>query len=109
MVLVPFIRYYVSTPGINACVLEYVDEIENGDTKGYIYDIHGVRHIEPSDSIMIKSLEQYKIWEANGCLMSSDNLFSDLNNTFYCAVTYLIKKAPVRDELKEPLQILKSE
>ena len=29
-----------------------------------------------------------------------------LNNTFYCTVTYLIKKAPVHRSLKEPFHLL---
>gem|GEM_PF-2664969 len=31
MVVVPVARYYASTPGINACVLEYVDNLEESN------------------------------------------------------------------------------
>ena len=33
--------------------------------------------------------------------MVSDNLFNDLNNTFYCTVTYLIKNAPIDEKYKK--------
>ncbi|MDP2090788.1 MAG: hypothetical protein Q8K30_04285 [Candidatus Gracilibacteria bacterium] len=106
---VPVTRYYASTPDINACVLDYVDNLEDSDYKGYMYDINGVKHIEPLNSSMNESLKQYRVGVTNGCLMSSDNLFNDMNNTFYCTVTYLIRNAPVNDKLKQPLGILKSE
>ncbi|MDD2871418.1 MAG: hypothetical protein PHS49_05495 [Candidatus Gracilibacteria bacterium] len=109
LVGVPVTRYYASTPDINACVLDYVDNLEESDYKGYMYDINGVKHIEPLNSSMNESLKQYRIGETSGCLMSSDNLFNDMNNTFYCTVTYLIRNAPVSDKLKEPLGILKDE
>jgi hypothetical protein len=41
--------------------------------------------------------------------MAGDNLFNDMNNTFYCTVSYLIKNAPVDDKYKQPLEILKDE
>lgn len=106
---VPITRYYVSTPDINACVLDYVDNLEENQYKWYMYDINWVKHIEPLNSRMNDSLEKYRIWETNWCLMSSDNFFNDMNNTFYCTVTYLIRKAPIDDKLKQPLWILKSE
>lgn len=109
MIIVPVIRYYVSTPGINACVLDYVDNIEDSEYIGYIYSIDWVRHIEPANSKNNSSLEQYKIWESEGCIMRSNNLFSDLNNTFYCAVTYMIRKSPLNNSIKKPLEIMKSE
>jgi len=108
-IVVPALRYYASTPWTNACVLEYVDELDESNYKWYMYDIDGVKHIEPANSNMAESLEQYKIWEANWCLMASNNLLSDLNNTLYCTISYLIKKAPVHDKLKEPLKILERE
>lgn len=106
---VPVTRYYASTPDINACVLDYVDNLEDSDYKWYMYDINWVKHIEPLNSSMNESLKQYRVWVTNWCLMSSDNLFNDMNNTFYCTVTYLIRNAPVNDKLKQPLWILKSE
>jgi hypothetical protein len=41
--------------------------------------------------------------------MVSDNIVNDLNNTFYCTVSYLIKKAPVDKEFKKPLEYWKRE
>lgn len=108
-VWVPVTRYYASTPDINACVLDYVDNLEESDYKWYMYDINWVKHIEPLNSSMNESLKQYRVWETNWCLMSSDNLFNDMNNTFYCTVTYMIRNAPVNDKLKQPLWILKDE
>ena len=107
VLLIPLMRYYSSTPWINACVLDYVDELGDGNFKWYMYDINWVKHIESANSKMIESLKNYKIWEANWCIMSWDNLFSDLNNTFYCTITYMIRKAPINYRLKEPLEILK--
>lgn len=109
MLWVPLLRYYVSTPWINACVLEYVDNLEESDYKWLMYDINWVKHIEPLNSNLNDSLKQYKIWKSNWCLMVSDNLFSDMNNTFYCTVSYLIKKLPVDEKYKEPFWILKEE
>lgn len=109
MVWIPVIRYYASTPDINACVLEYVENLEESNYKWYMYDIDWVKHIEPLNSWLNVSLEEYRIWKSNWCLMSSDNLFSDMNNTFYCTVTYLIKKLPIDEKYKQPLWILKSE
>ena len=108
-ILIPLMRYYSSTPWTNACVLDYVDELGEWNFRWYIYDINWVKHIEPQNSDMVKSLEEYKIWEANWCLMAWDNLFSDLSNTFYCTITYIIRKSPVDDRVKEPLKILKRE
>ncbi len=109
MVWVPLIRYYVSTPDTNACVLDYVDNLEESNYSGHMYDIDWVKHIEPWNSSSVKSLEEHKIWESNWCLMMSNNLFNDMNNTFYCTVTYLIRKSPAPEKLKEPLWILERE
>jgi hypothetical protein len=109
LVLIPIIRYYVSTPWINACVLDYVDNMENSNYSWYIYKIDWVRHIEARNSNLVSSLKKYEIWKSNWCLMVSDNLFSDINNTFYCTVTYMIKKSKIDDKYKKPLWILKSE
>jgi len=109
MLWVPVIRYYASTPWINACVLEYVDQMEESNYKWTMYNIKWLRHIEADNSNMIESLNQYKIWEANWCLMSSDNLFIDLNNTFYCSISYIIKNLPINEKFKEPLGIMESE
>lgn len=108
-ILIPLMRYYSSTPGVNACVLEYVDELEQSNFKWYMYDINWVKHLEPANSNMNASLKKYRIWEANWCIMSWDNLFNDLNNTFYCTITYMIRKAPINYRLKEPLKIFKKE
>jgi len=102
-------RYYASTPGINACVLEYVDNLEESNYQWYMYDINGIKHIEPLNSNSNDSLKQYRIWKSNWCIMAGDNLFNDMNNTFYCTVSYLIKNAPVDDKYKQPLEILKDE
>ena len=109
MLWVPVTRYYVSTPDVNACVLDYVDNLEESDYKWYMYDINWVKHIEPLNSNMNNSLKKYRIWKSNWCIMSWDNLFNDMNNTFYCTVTYLIKKAPVDKKYKTPLWILNRE
>lgn len=109
MIWIPTIRYYVSTPWINACVLDYVEQIDEWNYKWTMYDIDWIKHIEANNSDLNEWLEEYKIWEANWCLMVSDNMFNDLNNTFYCTVTYMIKKLPVNEKYKEPLWILKGE
>ena len=109
MLWVPVARYYASTPWINACVLDYVDQMEESNYKWNMYNINWLRHIESGNSNLNEGLEEYKVWEANWCLMSSDNLFTDLNNTFYCTVTYIIQKLPIKEKYKEPLEILKSE
>jgi len=109
MLVIPILRYYVSTPWENACVLEYVDNLEESNYKWYMYDIDGVKHLEPWNSKLAKSLTEYKIWTSNWCIMASNNLFNDLNNTFYCTITYLIKHSPMHDRLKQPLEILKWE
>lgn len=109
MLWIPLLRYYASTPWTNACVLDYVDNLEESNYKWYMYNINWIKHIEPGNSSMNDSLEEYKVWSSNWCLMVSDNLFSDMNNTFYCTVSYLIKNAPISDKLKEPLWILKDE
>ena len=107
MIIVPVLRYYSTTENINACVIEYVDNMEKSDYKWYMYDINWVPHIEAENSTMNKSLIEFKIWESNWCIMSSNNLFSDLNNTFYCTVVYLIKHAPVDEKYKTPLWVYK--
>ena len=33
MIIVPVLMYYSSTPDINACVLDYVDNMEESDYK----------------------------------------------------------------------------
>lgn len=80
-----------------------MDNLEQSGYKGYMYDIDGVKHIEPQNSDMTESIKQYEIGRSVGCLMISNNLFNDLNNTLYCTMTFLIKRAPVGDRLKEPL------
>lgn len=105
LLILPVIRYYVTTPEINSCVLDYVEELENSNYSWYLYSINGMRHIEPKNSPLTEWLKEYKIWVAHGCIMASDNLYIDLTNTFYCTITYLIKKAPVSDKLKEPFGI----
>lgn len=72
-----------------------------------MYNINGVKHIEPTNSNLVKHLEPYKVWEARWCLMISDNILSDLNNSFYCSVSYLIKNAPIAEKYKQPLWIIK--
>lgn len=109
MLWVPIIRYYSSTPWINACVLEYVDEMEKSNYKWNMYKIDWLRHIEAENSKLNDSLKEYKIWEANWCIMTSDNLFTDFNNTFYCTISYIIKKLPIDEKFKEPLWINKSQ
>lgn len=109
MLIIPLLRYYASTPWTNACVLDYVENLEESNYKWSLYNINWLRHIEPNNSDMIEWLEEYKVWDSNWCLMVSDNLFWDLNNTFYCTITYLIKKIPIDEKFKEPLWILKDE
>lgn len=108
LIFLPIARYYASTPNINACVLDYVDNLESSNYKWFIYDIDWERHIEPLNSRAIDSLKQYKIWESQWCIMYSNDLFADMNNTFYCTATYLIKKSPMHNNLKQPLWFLKA-
>ena len=106
MLVLPLVRYYVSTPGESACVIEYVESLEDNWRVGYMYNINGLRHIEPKDSIMSRSLEEYKIGYAIGCMMFSNNVFTDMNNSFYCSMTYLIKNSPMPEKYKVPLGIM---
>lgn len=108
MILVmPTVRYYMSTPGVNACVIEYVDTLPESEYSGYMYNIDGLRHIEPKNSVNNESLKEFRVGKSYGCLMVSDNPFSDLNNSVYCSMVFLIKKAPVNEKYKEPMRILK--
>lgn len=107
MFILPVVRYYVSTPWINWCVIDYVDWMDESWNEWYLYSIDWMRHVEPKNSNMVKSLEQYKIWNINWCIVSWDNYFSDLNNTFYCSVAYMIRKSPLSESMKTPLWIMK--
>lgn len=107
MIIIPAIRYYTTTPEVNWCVIDYVDEINNGNFEWYLYNIKWQRHIEPKNSSLNPSLEQYKIWVANWCIMSSDNFYVDIVNTFYCSFTYLLKNSPIPEWLKEPFWVYK--
>jgi hypothetical protein len=89
--------------------LDYVDNIDDSDYKWYMYDIKWVKHLEAWNSKMVSGLKEYKVWKSDWCLMISNNLFSDMNNTFYCTVSYLIRNSPLPDKAKEPLWILKRE
>jgi len=109
ILIVPVLRYYSSSPWINACVLEYVDTLDKNNYKWYIYNIKWNPHLEPSQSNLVHWLTEYKVWNANWCIMMSGNIINDINNTFYCTVTYLIKKWPLPNNLKKPLWILKEE
>lgn len=93
---VPVARYYTVTPGVNACVLEYVDSIEENGYKGYIYDLKGERHIESVQGDY-DALAQYRIGRSYGCIMASNDLYADLSNTFYCSVAYLLEKSPIKN------------
>ncbi len=109
MILVmPVVRYFSSTPGVNACVIEYVDNLPNSEYSGYMYNIDGLRHIEPKNSVNNESLKEYRVGKSYGCLMVSDNPFVDLNNSIYCSMVFLIKKAPVNPIYKEPMRLLKN-
>ncbi len=92
---------------MNACVIEYVDSLPESEYSGYMYSIDGLRHIEPKNSVNNDSLEEFRVGKAYGCLMVSNNPFADLNNSVYCSMVYLIKKAPVNDIYKQPMRILK--
>lgn len=105
VIILPVIRYYITTPWVNSCVLDYVNELENSNFSGYLYNINGMRHIEPKNSPLAPSLKEYQVGVANGCIMASDNLYIDLTNTFYCTITYLIKKAPIHESMKEPFWV----
>lgn len=107
MLLLPITRYYTSTPWVNACVIDYVENLEKNDNKWIMYNINWVNHIEWKNSSNNKALSEYKIWEAYWCIMASWNLFNDLNNTIYCSIAYLIQKSPMHEKLKQPLSILK--
>ena len=107
--IVPVAKYYTSTPEIDACMQVYIDNLEASESKWFIYDIDGRRHIEPANSSNNKALEQYLIWKADGCMMYSDQLLNDLNNMIYCAITFMIKKSPMHDSLKEPIVLKEKE
>lgn len=94
---VPVARYYTVTPGYNACVLEYVDALEENDFKGNIYDIKGERHIESVEGDY-DALEEFKIGKSYGCIMVSNDAYADLSNTFYCSVAYMLEKSPLRNQ-----------
>ncbi len=99
---VPVFRYYTVTPGYNACVLEYVETLEEGEYGGYLYDIEGYgRHIEAEGSYMNDALEDRRIGRSYGCIMASNHLYADLSNTIYCSVTYLLDKTPFRNKTFE--------
>lgn len=106
--VIPIARYYVSTPEVNACVQDYVDNLEASNNKWYIYEINWRRHIEAANSDNIESLKQYIIGKSDWCMMYSNNMFNDLNNTIYCAITYMIMKSPMNDGAKQPLALLKT-
>lgn len=106
--IIPVARYYSSTPDVNACVQEYVDNLEESNNKWYIYKIDWRRHIEPANSSMNNSLKKYLIWRSEWCLMFSWELLNDLNNSIYCAITYMIKSAPISDNAKKPLALYKT-
>ncbi len=106
IVLIPFMRYYASTPWINSCVTDYVDNIETSNYKWYLYKIDWQNHIEPANSTSLIGLENYKTWVSTWCIMSSWDFFSDINNTFYCAMSYMIRKSPMDNRFKTPLSLL---
>lgn len=110
ILFIPVIRYYVSTPGLNDCMTQYVKNMEASNYKWNIYRLNwGWFHIEPTNSNIAKSLEDKKVWEANWCFMNSWDLFSDFNNTIYCSMAYVINKAPIFHSIKKPLAIMKWE
>jgi hypothetical protein len=39
MIGVPVLKYYISTPGINACVIDYAETLGKGENMGYLYSI----------------------------------------------------------------------
>ena len=94
---VPIARYYTVTPGVNACVLDYVDTLEQNEYRGYIYDIQGERHIESVEKGAHDSLSEFRIGKSYGCIMASNNFYADLSNTLYCSVTYMLEKSPIRN------------
>ena len=106
--LVPVARYYASTPELNACVSDYVEEMKYSNNKWLIYKINGNYHIETDNSDNNRWLDEYLVWKSIWCMMFSDNLLNDLNNTVYCSITYMIKNAPVHDNVKKQLALLKT-
>lgn len=107
--LVPVTRYYASTPELNACVSDYVENMKYSNNRGLIYNIDWRYHIETENSDNNRWLEQYLVWESRWCMMYSDNLLNDLNNTIYCSITYMIKNAPVHRNVKKQLSWYKGE
>lgn len=107
--VVPVARYYASTPDINACMQVYIDNLEYSNNKWYIYEMDGRRHIEAANSINNEALQKYLVWESQGCMMYSNDIINDLNNTIYCAITYMIKKSPMSQDMKKPLALLKTQ
>lgn len=98
---VPVARYYTVTPGLNACVLDYVDSIEENGYRGYIYDLKGERHIESVKKGDRDALEPFRIGRSYGCIMASNDLYADLSNTFYCSVAYMLEKTPIKNREAE--------
>lgn len=98
---VPVARYYTVTPGVNACVLEYVDSFDSANYRGNIYDIKGERHIETAPEDGHDALEDYRIGRSYGCIMVSNNAYADLTNTFYCSVAYMLEKSPLKNRKAE--------
>ncbi len=106
VLLVPLARYYASTPWVNDCVLEYVDNMEEAWYRGITYNINWINHIEASNSNMVNSLKEYETWRAYGCIITGSNILNNLNNTFYCTISYMIRKAPIYEKTKQPLALL---
>ena len=106
--LLPIVRYYITTPWLNDCMTVYVKEMKDSNYKWNIYNIKWVPHIEPANSKNNKALAQYKVWEARWCLMTWDDMYANFTNTIYCSIVDLIQNAPINEEMKKPLAILKS-
>ena len=92
IVVVPIMQFFTIDSDINACMIEYVDSFEDSGAEWYIYKIDGRNHIEPKNSMMNQYIQEHKVGYANGCIMTSGNLFTDFNNSVYCSLTYLTKK-----------------
>lgn len=105
LAVIPTLRYYVSTPWINDCMINYVQQMKASNYEWNVYNINWLAHIEPANSTSNKALEQYKVWEAKWCLMTWDDLYSNFNNSVYCSITYIIQKSPMHSSMKEPLAI----
>ena len=91
VIIVPLVRLYTVNPNVNACMIEYVDNLNVYKPSGYLYKVDWVNHIETKESIFNKYIFEHKVWYSEGCIMASGRLFTDFNNSVYCSFVYMAK------------------